>query len=548
PLNGTWKLRAGENKPALQPAYNDSLFANVQVPAYWETQGFGGFIGLALYRKTFTMPANARHDWPDGRLYLALGKISSIDEVYMNGVLIGRTGTLKDLRPDDDRIYPVPDSLLRYGAENTLAVRVFSTEQGGGLYQGFGAGLQTVGLFDKTALRELLGKPSVPAGKGATDSVIATVKVMDKALAAGNTDLYAQFLSPDYFNNGTAFEEQRLFIQAVSPSLKDATFDYRDAKVYQISGELVVIDYETTLKRNGEVFYEATDERYFRRETGAWREVGNRARFFDLSVKSAAMGEMMDVSVYLPPSYLKSRRTYPVLYLLHAAGTTHAMWKSEKINEMLDSLINAKAMSEMIVVMPSAKETYFVNRNPSSGVGGQGGQGGQGGLFETYFLSELPEAVEPDYRVRRERTQRGIDGISLGGFAAFHLALRTAEGRALFSSVGSVMGAMDVRFRGERTPAAGDTAFWTPYLPVNLVKEIPADTLRKFAFYFSVGKKDFVRKGNESVSRTLSRKKIAHTFRLDDGSHDRAFWRTHLAENLRFHSEQFRLPQKKEMR
>ena len=57
-------------------------------PIIWENQGFPGYDGYAWYRKTFPTPRRYR----DHQLYLHLGYIDDVDEVYLNGNLVGYKG------------------------------------------------------------------------------------------------------------------------------------------------------------------------------------------------------------------------------------------------------------------------------------------------------------------------------------------------------------------------------------------------------------------------------------------------------------------------
>jgi enterochelin esterase-like enzyme len=66
-----------------------------------------------------------------------------------------------------------------------------------------------------------------------------------------------------------------------------------------------------------------------------------------------------DVIVYLPPSYKKSGKKYPVVYLISGFTGFGAMNMnisaySENIQQRLDRLIRTKKIKEMIVVMPEA--------------------------------------------------------------------------------------------------------------------------------------------------------------------------------------------------
>lgn len=75
---------------------------------------------------------------------LLLGRIDDLDETYLNGKLLGRTGRMrKSWRPDDKgddyaklRAYVIPRDLVVSGRVNTLAVRVLDVYMHGGIYDG----------------------------------------------------------------------------------------------------------------------------------------------------------------------------------------------------------------------------------------------------------------------------------------------------------------------------------------------------------------------------------------------------------------------------
>ena len=48
--------------------------------------------------------------------------------------------------------------------------------------------------------------------------------------------------------------------------------------------------------------------------------------FDNLSVTSKILDSERKFSIYLPPDYETSERSYPVLYLLHGAGDDHTGW------------------------------------------------------------------------------------------------------------------------------------------------------------------------------------------------------------------------------
>ena len=140
-LDGLWKFRTGDSARWSDPAWDDSRWENVYVPAYWETQGHKGYDGIGWYRLHFQAPSNL----VKGRLIMLLGQIDDIDESYLNGQKIGHTGTFsvgdgggKYVRGDEYaqlRAYSLPSGLVKDG-ENVLAVRVLDTHWQGGIYRG----------------------------------------------------------------------------------------------------------------------------------------------------------------------------------------------------------------------------------------------------------------------------------------------------------------------------------------------------------------------------------------------------------------------------
>ena len=139
-LRGAWKLRPGDLQEWKQPSYNDSNWASALVPSYWETQGLREYDGFGWYRRSFTLDESLEN----GRLVLLLGKIDDVEEVWLNGRRIGKTGSMPEeggnfIGSDTYsqlRAYFIPRNLLSHGSENVIAVRVYDGFLHGGIYQG----------------------------------------------------------------------------------------------------------------------------------------------------------------------------------------------------------------------------------------------------------------------------------------------------------------------------------------------------------------------------------------------------------------------------
>jgi hypothetical protein len=134
-LEGLWKFRVGDDLSWKDPEVKDNDWDNIVVPGIWENQGYRNYDGRAWYRTTFPLPKNLR----DRRLVLLMGKIDDIDEVYLNGVLIGATGNFEQGQSGHEwqqsRGYYIPEGILK-DENNILAVRVYDGFREGGIYSG----------------------------------------------------------------------------------------------------------------------------------------------------------------------------------------------------------------------------------------------------------------------------------------------------------------------------------------------------------------------------------------------------------------------------
>lgn len=134
-LNGKWKFSIGDNAEWSGFLFQDNDWSEINVPGSWEEQGFYGYDGIAWYRKTIHVPPGAK----DQNLYLELGYIDDVDEVFVNGVKIGATGSFPPFYKtayNALRLYLIPRYILNKDKGNTIAVRVFDEHLEGGIVRG----------------------------------------------------------------------------------------------------------------------------------------------------------------------------------------------------------------------------------------------------------------------------------------------------------------------------------------------------------------------------------------------------------------------------
>lgn len=124
---------------------------------------------------------------------------------------------------------------------------------------------------------------------------------------------------------------------------------------------------------------------------------------------SAALGEDIDYTVYLPHGYDASDRRYPVLYLLHGRGDTMRAWTEVKSD--LDRLIEAGTVPPVIAVLPDApwseRGHYYVDSQHDAGR-----------PVETALTRDLVAHVDATYRTAAHRLARLVGGYSMGGAGA----------------------------------------------------------------------------------------------------------------------------------
>lgn len=127
-----------------------------------------------------------------------------------------------------------------------------------------------------------------------------------------------------------------------------------------------------------------------------------------------------NVLVYIPPSYGKSGKKFPVVYLIagftgFGAMNMNVSAYSENIQQRLDRLIKTKKIEEMIVVMPDCFTKYGGSQYVNSAATGR---------YEDYMIKEIVPFIDSNFRTIPKAASRCIIGKSSGGFGAMWLAMR----------------------------------------------------------------------------------------------------------------------------
>ena len=136
-LRFEWKFKTGDNSAWAWAEYDDSAWETIEAGTDWENQGHETYDGFAWYRQQVFIPEDLREKAAEnGGLILRLARIDDSDVTYFNGQILGSTGGLPpeyESGYGELRAYTVPMDRVGWGAQNTIAVRVYDGGGGGGI-------------------------------------------------------------------------------------------------------------------------------------------------------------------------------------------------------------------------------------------------------------------------------------------------------------------------------------------------------------------------------------------------------------------------------
>ena len=259
-----------------------------------------------------------------------------------------------------------------------------------------------------------------------------------------------------------------------------------------------------------------------------------------LAVKSQILGHDIKYSVYLPSDYNTSTRSYPVLYLLHGYTDDETSWiQFGEVNAAADKLIAQRECPPMIIVMPDAGLSWYINNY-------------NGSLrYEDAFFSEFIPEIEKLYRIRASKEFRAIGGNSMGGYGSMLYSLKHPEmftACMAFSAAFYNDSLMVKRLRdgvansiacygksnGETLPET-----WYKNDVLNIASTLPLSQLNSVKYYIDCGDKDERLLGSWQLNSILTDRNVPHEFRVGEGKHGWVYWRPGIEDGLKFLSPLF---------
>ena len=255
-------------------------------------------------------------------------------------------------------------------------------------------------------------------------------------------------------------------------------------------------------------------------------------------VKSSILNRNVKYTIYLPPDYERSERSYPVVYLLHGYTDDNTGWlQFGEINRYADKAIAEGTIPPMIIVMPNGDSSFYINSYDGKE------------NYEDFFIKEFMPAIEKTYRIKAEKHYRAVAGLSMGGYGTLIYSLKHPD---LFAAAAPLSAAVwsdsdlislpDQAWEMPFGPLFGRdlkgkdrlTKAWYENSPLHLVETKSADELRKVRYWIDCGDDDRLSKGNCLLHIALMDKQVPHEFRIRDGAHNWTYWRTGITDALAF--------------
>ncbi|PWK16720.1 enterochelin esterase family protein [Arcicella aurantiaca] len=237
---------------------------------------------------------------------------------------------------------------------------------------------------------------------------------------------------------------------------------------------------------------------------------------------SPSLGAERRMFVYTPPNYDKSKKNYPVLYLLHGGGGDEEVWLSRgRANYIIDNLIASGKAEPMIVVItngnpltpaaPLDRPASMQNKLPV-GINSMAS-----GKFEESLVKDVIPYIEKNYRVIADADHRAITGFSMGGYQTQNI---TNSNPTKFKYIGVMSMGLFSTFRND--------GGYNKEEHIKQLKELQKNNPK--VYWVAMGKQDFLYDSAIKLKALYDGIGFKYTYRENEGRHDWNAWRLYLSE------------------
>lgn len=234
------------------------------------------------------------------------------------------------------------------------------------------------------------------------------------------------------------------------------------------------------------------------------REGISRGNIEGLEYKSQTVGSNRKVTVYTPPGFDRKKK-YPVLYLLHGIGGDEKEWLNGGTPQIiLDNLYADKKIQPMIVVMPNGRAMKD-DRATGNIMAPDKIQAFT--TFEKDLLKDLIPFIEKKYPTLKDRENRAIAGLSMGGGQSLNFGLGNLD---KFAWIGGFSSAPNTKMPEELMPN-------------------PNDAKKKIKLlWISCGIDDELIYNSTRTHEYLVKNEVPHIYYIEPGVHDFKVWKNGL--------------------
>ncbi|UPQ76204.1 alpha/beta hydrolase [Chryseobacterium nepalense] len=228
---------------------------------------------------------------------------------------------------------------------------------------------------------------------------------------------------------------------------------------------------------------------------------------------SKTVGTVRKALIYTPPGFNKNKK-YPVLYLLHGIGGDEKEWyKNGTPQIIIDNLYSEGKLTPMIVVLPNGRA---MKDDRATGNIMAKDKVEAFATFEKDLLNDLIPFVEKKFPVKKDRENRALAGLSMGGIYTLHTGVQNSD---MFSSLG-------VFSSGWILPSLQEVAD-SEYKFMNDNKEKINSNIKNFWISMG-GKEDIAYKNCQVMMKKLDELGIKYSYSEYPGGHTWSVWRNNL--------------------
>lgn len=239
---------------------------------------------------------------------------------------------------------------------------------------------------------------------------------------------------------------------------------------------------------------------------------------------SPTLKEQRRVTIYTPPGYENGDERYPVFYLLHGSGGDEEAWISlGRAAQIMDNLIAQGKAKPMIVVMPNGhtQNNAAPTETSRAYLPAMGGGPREAVASMEDSFGDILAFVERNYRVKKDKANRAIAGLSMGGM---HSAAISAQYPNTFDYVGIFSAPPIASIRAWEGEEAAKYA-------QAFVKKLEVQQRNGFELYWiACGDTDFLYQGVIESMKRMDEIGFDYTYRESGEGHIWKNWRIYLSE------------------